>query len=845
MSKTADEHRFWHTEQEGPEATHRPLSHIRVLDFGHYLAGPLVGMMLADMGAEVIRIDPPGGPRWQSPAFDMISRGKSSLVLDLTTAKGLATALDLVRRADIVVENFRPGVMKRLGLGPEDLRAVNPGIVSLSLPGFASTDPDLAPIAAWEAVIAAQAGQFTDMGLNRRLMGLSPSFSPLPLASAYGAAFGATAVLFALGAREKNGGDHIEVPLASALLEGLNYNLENIEDYPERYASAREVEIARREAEGLPLDLTFSELETYLDPFYRTYTCADGRGFFVGAAGSVQHPRRVLETLGLGALARSLPDFDSYIDQKDWPDEWSMRNSPVGDRDRERIAGAMASVFLERSAYDWERIFGTEQVPGAAQRSTEEWLADPHALASRLVLDVYDPRYGSMRQMGNVAWLADDPGAVDKQAGPTPDNFRPRLATILAEPPVSVPGVQGTSGWLEGLRVIDLTNVIAGPTVGSTMARFGADVVSVQPVNPSLDPWDTVVLGVHAHRGKKSALLNLSTDAGRKSLDELLVDADVVTMNCPDNQRDKLGLSPDRLSTLNPSLIIMQLDTFSGPHRGPNSDHLGYDDLAQATTGVMVRFGGGSETPEEHAHLGTIDVMAGLCGCFAVGSALARRARTGKGGLSRTSLAAAGNVIQTPFMFDYLGRAPFDEPSGRETYGWGPFYRCYRARDDWMFFAAPTDRYDALRAVPTLADLVGETEEQLCAALEARFAMHDVDYWAECFAGTASTAIHLSSLHGTREDALALESEGDIDLTIDTFRVIRHDKHPMGRWIDLVAPNAVRPERGRVLIPGPAPKYGSHTKDVLRSLGYGEERISTMLAKGEAGESWSGRYLPE
>lgn len=152
--------------------TTRSLSHVRVLDFGHYLAGPLVGMMLADLGAEVIRIDPPGGPRWSDPAFDMLSRGKWSLVLDLKTDEGRRTALEMATRADVVIDNFRPGVMARLGLGPADLRAVNPGIISLSLPGFASTDPELAPVAAWEAVIAARTGQFTDMGLNRQLMGI-------------------------------------------------------------------------------------------------------------------------------------------------------------------------------------------------------------------------------------------------------------------------------------------------------------------------------------------------------------------------------------------------------------------------------------------------------------------------------------------------------------------------------------------------------------------------------------------------------------------------------------------------------------------------------------------------
>ncbi|MCB1429416.1 MAG: CoA transferase, partial [Nitratireductor sp.] len=112
--------------------TARPLSNIRVLDFGHYLSGPMVAMMLADLGAEVIRIDPPGGPRWHDPAFDMLSRGKRSLVLDLKSPAGRQTALDMVARADVVIDNFRPGVMERLGLGPSDLRAANAGIVSLS-----------------------------------------------------------------------------------------------------------------------------------------------------------------------------------------------------------------------------------------------------------------------------------------------------------------------------------------------------------------------------------------------------------------------------------------------------------------------------------------------------------------------------------------------------------------------------------------------------------------------------------------------------------------------------------------------------------------------------------------
>lgn len=819
----------------------RPLSNVRVLDFGQYLAGPLVGMMLADMGAEVIRIDPPGGPRLKSPAADMLSRGKSFLELNLKTAEGLETALRLVERSDVVIDNFRPGVMSRLGLGPEAMRSINPAVISLSMPGFASADPELADVAAWEAVIAARTGQFTDMGLNRRLMGINPSFTPLALASAYGSTFGAMSVLFALHSRGRNGGEHIEVPLASALLEGLVYNCEQIEDYPERYKSPREVELERRAAAGLPMNLEFEELSEFLDPFYRTYPCADGRGFYVVACSIKGHPERALETLGLGELVSELPDFDAYLDQSDWPADWSMRSYPVGVSDRARVSSAMKEAFLTRPAHEWEALFGAAKAPATAQRTTKEWLDDPHALASGLVLKVDDPKHGEMRQMGNIAWLADDRGAAVKQPARPAD-----LDMLLAEEPrTAAVGETGNQGWLEGLKVLDLTNVIAGPTIGSTLARFGAEVTLVQPVSPSVDPWNAVVFGLHAHRGKESILLNLRSGEGQDVLARLIAEADVVTMNGTDAQRDALGLSPERMKEINPQLILVQLDAFGGPLQGPKSNHLGYDDLAQAATGVMLRFGGGMDTPEEHAHFGTIDVLTGYCACVALGGALIKLRRTGEGSIARAALAGAGNLIQAEFMYDFNGRAPFDEPAGREALGWDAFYHCYKAADGWMFFAAPKERQTALAAVAELSDLADLRETELQPALAERFATQPAAFWSAALSGTSSAAVPLGSLHATRDASLQLESGGAIDLSKDTFRVIRHDQHPMGRWCDLVAPNAVRPERSRIAIPSYLPKYGQHTREILARLGLDEEAIEKLIASGAAATQWADKYLPE
>jgi crotonobetainyl-CoA:carnitine CoA-transferase CaiB-like acyl-CoA transferase len=837
----------------------RPLADIRVLDFGQYLAGPLVGMMLADFGAEVIRVDPPEGPRWRDPAFDMLSRGKISIALDLKSARDLATAKALAARADVVIENFRPGVMARLGLDAETLRDQNPGLVYLSLPGFASTDPELAHVPAWEAVIAARTGQFTDMGLNRVLMGINPSFTPLALASAYGAVFGAMSVLFALAARGHLGGDAIEVPLASALFEGLVYNSERIEGYPDRYKSPRELEIDRRRTAGEAMDMPFAALQAFLDPFYRTYTCADGRGFYVVAASHRHHPRRVLEALGLEALAAELPDFDVYTDQKVWPGPWALRNYPVGAADRARITQAMEAAFLTRPAAAWEEIFGATPAPATSQQTTKDWLADPHALDSGLIVEVDDPRHGPMRQMGNVAWLGGDNGALAKMPGPATDQHRADiladLATAHPSPPVGERDKEGgtaqpfpvtASGWLTGLKVLDLTNVIAGPTIASTLARFGAEVTQINTIEPSMDPWNGVIFGLHANRGKESVLLDIKSPKGREAFDRLLAEADVVTYNGTDRQRDRLGLDPDVLARAHPRLILVQLDMFGGPVRGPKADFLGYDDLAQAATGVMCRFGGGAATPEEHAHLGTIDVLTGFCACVALGAALVRRERTGEGGLARASLTAAGNLIQAPFMYDFEGRAPFDEPSGREVKGWGPFYYCYPAADGWFFLAAPVERADALARVPELADLAHLPEEELVQALTDRFETEPVAYWQGVLAQDTTAVMPLATLAGTRDESLVEESTaGEIDIARATFRTIRHDRHPMGRWVDLAAPNAVRPARAKITIPAPARKYGADTRAVLARLGYSDTKIDQMIADGIAATSWSEKYLPE
>ena len=165
-----------------------PLHGVKVVDFGQYIAGPAVAMILGDLGATVVHIDPPGGPLWQSPANATLNRNKLIVTIDLKSPEGLEQALALIAEADIVIDNFRPGKLEALKIDFAVLRQERPELITLSIPGFASNDEERRELRAYESIIAASSGVFTDMGLNRVLMGVNPSFSPLPLASAYGCA---------------------------------------------------------------------------------------------------------------------------------------------------------------------------------------------------------------------------------------------------------------------------------------------------------------------------------------------------------------------------------------------------------------------------------------------------------------------------------------------------------------------------------------------------------------------------------------------------------------------------------------------------------------------------------
>ena len=827
-----------------------PLAGVKVLDFGQYIAGPAVAMILGDLGATVVRIDPPAGPRWDSPANATLNRNKSIVTVDLKTAEGVRQACALVEGADIVVENFRPGVLARLGVDLAAHRRTRPALITVSIPGFASDDLLRRDWRAFESVIAAASGVFTDMGLNRVLMGIDPSFSPLPLASAYGTMLAASAAVLALQAREGSGiGDHIEVPLACAVMEGLSYNSVLIEDCPPRYKTQREREIERRRGAGLPMDLSYAALQELLDPFYRSYRCKDGRMFYVVCPSHQQHAKRCLKTLGLydDLIAEGLSEEpDTYLPASDWTSDVSLGVYPLPKVWADRIATRMKAVFLTRTAKEWERIFGKGLFPGAPQRWLQEWISDDHAETAGLMIEVDDAVHGRMIQPGPMVWLE---GSGEAMLRPAPRRWVSHAAAMaaFASPPTASPRAprpEPRGGWLDGVRVLDLCNVIAGPHAVSYLARFGAEVIKLDPATPFFDCWNTVIFGLSHMRGKRSVLADIRSPDGRAVFERLVGSVDVVVWNATDRQVKGMGLDLDALRALNPGAIFCQLDCFGGVRPGPRTDYLGYDDLVQAATGIMLRFGGSMETPEEHAHVGTIDVMCGFGAALGVAAALYQKLRTGRVGRARTSLSALSGLAQVPFCFDYQGRPGFDEPSGRDARGLDALTRVYEtASGHWLLLGASERDMSRLEAVDGLGGLPIVPATDRVAFLQTAFRTASAETWLSRLVAADVGAAVCDDIAAIRAASTRV-ADGTTGTARGSYSFSTYPDHPSGHAVTQLDPYGIRPTHGAVTALAPAEHYGASTRSVLRAIGYGDAEIDAMVATGAVSESWSREYLP-
>jgi len=355
---------------------------IRVLDFARYRAGPTCGQMLGDMGAEVIRVERPGGEDdrqlspfaagGQSSYLMFTGRNKKGITLNLRKQKGKELLKELVKRSDVVIENFGPDVNKRLGLDYESLKKIKPDIIVVAVSAFGQYGP-YARRLGFDAIAQAMSGLMWITGFPQGL----PLKAGVNFVDTTTGIYGALGALYALYHREKTReGQSVDVSL-------LDSSVSFMESVPAEYEVANEI----RPQVG--------NSHTYTGP-YDTYKAKDGY-FFLGVVGNTIW-KRFLEMMGREELA-SDPRFQSDYDRArpenrqffaDWLNKWAA----------EKTVDEVVSQFNEAS------------VPCARVNTIPEATADPHIRAREMLVEVEHPEVGKVPLIGIPIKLSKTPGKI-------------------------------------------------------------------------------------------------------------------------------------------------------------------------------------------------------------------------------------------------------------------------------------------------------------------------------------------------------------------------------------------------------------------------------------------------
>ena len=357
-----------------------PLDGLRVVDFTRLFAGPLCTMTLADMGADVVKVESPGGDdaRWFGPPFlgsegmnfMALNRGKRSVALDLKSDAGRRAARALTASADVVVENFRPGVAERLGIGYEELAAERTGLVYCSISGFGPAEqlgrrPALDLIL--QAVTGVMARQADPDGTPRLLC--------ITVADTYAAAQAVQGILAALLVRERTGaGQRVDISLLEALLTAQAYRI--------------------------VCDPQTLELPAFDDTVpYQAFRCRDG-GWIAIAIVSAANWRALCATLGTPELA----------------DDARFATNPARVQHREELIPELEAHLSRRDAATWLAELDAAGVPCAPVQQLTDLLADPAMLAAGVLAELEHPAAGRIRTLGTPVRLSETPARLGRAA---------------------------------------------------------------------------------------------------------------------------------------------------------------------------------------------------------------------------------------------------------------------------------------------------------------------------------------------------------------------------------------------------------------------------------------------
>ena len=785
------------------------LDGLKVLDLSWGVSGPMAAMLLGDHGAEVTRIERPGGDPFPNLlGYKVWHRGKKSAEFDLKNSADLDLFLRLVAESDILIESFSPGVTTRLGIDYASLRQINPRLIYCSITGYGEGTEDQ-DLPGYDALVAARSGlQYEQRGWPesavQRMSGLPNEFaetaeidpdwvqganrdgplfvaSPWPSLGAFYAA--STGIAAALFARQKTGrGQRVETSLKQGAM----------------ICSAGVWQKAEQ-----PDSPGFNTWILGAQSPKGHFQCSDGRWVH----NWVPNPRFILQA-SAGDSLNATPDLTVQND----PDRFGI--GPEELLVMAHYQPLLADAVRRFTAAEWVEAARVAGMTMQECRPIEEALTDPLLLDDGCVTTVEDPELGPINQVGITYRLSNSPGRVSGPAHARGADTAAVKAHAAALPKAAAVAAahDGASvdAPLKGIRVLDLGLAIAGPFSCQLLSDLGAEVIKINTLWDGY--WHRTHIAYMANRGKRSAALMLKHPKARAILQELIATADVIQHNMRYDAATRLGLDYETLSKEFPRLIYCHSRGFE---KGPRMGLPGNDQTGAALAGIQHADGAvaaGGKPLWSLTSLG--DTGNGFLATVGILNALMDREKTGRGQFVDTSIINAC-LLTTSYAAARSDGSALDRPTlDKDQTGLSRHYRLYQTSDNgWVQVAAITAAQQA-----AFDGLVGSDAVAAFAGLSA-------SQWLERLAGTGIPA----ELSDPRA------SLGLFDNALYRSRGwTTHSQDPYVGRIDQIGHCYSLSQTPLTFQGGPL-IVGRDTAALLAELGYSDTEISEMAAQNVIG----------
>ena len=520
------------------------LKGFRALDLTD-LKGQLCGRVLADLGMEVIKIEPPAGDpvrkmapfvrfpdgRLLSTTFAHLNAGKASKVLDLDHEADCDAFCELVGSADVVLESFQPGELQAKGIGYKNLAKINPGIVMASITGFGQTGPKN-NLTYNDLIALAESGFLYISGDPA----LPPCKPPETQAYYFASLFATVGVLAALYRRERTGkGDHIDSSMQETLA-----TQENI-----IRLWANENEIVKRAGSQ----------HASVAPA-KIFRCRDG---FVYLYVTRQHWKLLLSLWN---------DHPSIFDAPEWL-SYEHRHTHVED-----LNPAVEAFIARYTVTDITELLQSQGIPCVPVNTPLAFVKDEHVQSREFIVSAKQPSLGEAKQVAMPFLI----NGIRPPVGSVPvlDSWR---ATGSGRIPPATNGIDVTgTGPLNGMRIVSFDHVLAGPYGATILAELGADVIKIESRKGGMDPFRFFGAGgdpnvsprfLEFNRNKRSFTVNLKHPDGQKILHDLVAKADAVLDNYSVDVVERIGLAYHQLCKVRPDIVNLRMPGLgtTGPKR--------------------------------------------------------------------------------------------------------------------------------------------------------------------------------------------------------------------------------------------------------------------------------------